>query len=407
MADIDASAITVGTDTNTSGTTATVPKTLTAGSSAEVCVISSSGATHNVPTSSPSETWVLIATLNDGATDAMRMSIYKADNVTGGSTVITETYSGSIGNRFMAVKEISNTTGYDSAAAAFNAQMQNAPGTGTDVVTSGATPTLSSQPALFSGWVLEKSFNNAAPTAGTGYDDDGSGGNGIAGFASVRSISKRVTSTTGQAATFTNATDRRYFTFVAAYLEAAAGPNIASVDDMTPEEGSTLVVTGTLLKASGNSTATIGGVAQTMTLQSATVPELTVTLGTLKFGTTYNLVITDSDAAPSNALALTSLQPAAGNGFVNVGTPNADPDIRLNSVAAAASGDQIEWENVALVTIYDDLTFSADDSVTTIRARIWTTGDGYGPWTEQTINAADGAGRRRSLFGKLFNRFGL
>lgn len=222
MADIVASAITIGTDTNTSGTTATVTKTLTEGSSAEVVVISSSGATHNAPTSVPSETWNLIATLNDAAIDAMRMSLYRADDVTGGSTVITETYSGSIGNRFMAAKEILNTSGYDSAAAAFNAQMQNSPGTGTDVVTSGATPTLTSQPALFSGWTFEKSFNNAAPTAGTGYTDDGSGGTGMGGFASVRSISKRVTSTTGQAATFTNATNRRYFTFVTAYLEAAA-----------------------------------------------------------------------------------------------------------------------------------------------------------------------------------------
>ena len=224
---ISASAITIGTDTNTSGTTATVTKTLTAGSSAEVCVISSSGATHNVPTSSPSETWVLIATLNDGATDAMRMSIYKADNVTGGSTVITETYSGSIGNRFMAVKEILGTSGYDSTASAFNAQMQNAPGTGTDVVTSGATPTLTSQPALFSGWTLEKSFNNNAPASGTGYNDDGSGGTGIAGLSSVRSESKIVTATTGDDATFTNATDRRYFTFVAAYLESGGGGGAA------------------------------------------------------------------------------------------------------------------------------------------------------------------------------------
>lgn len=390
MADIDATTILVGDNTTASGTTAQVTRTLTAGRSAELCVISSSGATHNVPTSVPAEDWQLIATLNDGATDAMRMSIYRADDVTGGSTVITETYSGSVTNRFIAVKEVFNTSGYNAAASAFNAQMQNAPGTGTDVVTSGATPTLTSQPALFSGWVLEKSFNNAAPTAGTGYDDDGSGGTGLpGGVASVRSISKRVTSTTGQAATFTNATNRRYFTFVAAYLEAAAGPNIASVDDMTPEEGTTLVVTGTLLKASGNSTATIGGVTQTITTQSATVPELTVTLGTLKFGTTYDLVITDSDALPSNALALTSLQPAAGNSFVDVGTPNADTSIRLTSIADAVSGDQVEWDN-SLVTINDDLTWDADDSVTSFNVRIWTAGDGYGPWTEQTINQGDG-----------------
>lgn len=123
----------------------------------------------------------------------------------------------------MAVKEILGTSGYDSAASAFNSRMQNNEGTGTDFVTSNATPTLTSQPALFSGWTFEKSFNSAAPTAGTGYTDDGSGGTGMGGFASVRSESKIVTSTTGQAATFTNASNRRYFTFVIAYLESGGG----------------------------------------------------------------------------------------------------------------------------------------------------------------------------------------
>lgn len=392
MADIVASAITVETDTNTSGTTATVTKTLTAGSSAEVCVISSSGATHNVPTSSPSETWVLIATLNDGATDAMRMSIYKADNVTGGSTVITETYSGSIGNRFMAVKEISNTTGYDSAAAAFNAQMQNAPGTGTDVVTSGATPTLTSQPALFSGWTFEKSFNSAAPTAGTGYTDNGTGGAGMAGLQSVRSESKRVTATTGQAATFTNASDRRYFTFVAAYLEAPAGPTITggTANPVHLSTGNT--ITGTGFGASqGAGTLVIGGQAQTVTAWADTSITYTANRGVNLNDVAVNAVVTDDTAAVSNSYALTGFDPPTGYLFVTLVSVNGTAGNRITAVGDLAIGNQLEWDN-ADVTINNDGTWNAANTVTSFNVRVGVTGDGFGSLATQSINAASGGG---------------
>lgn len=171
----------------------------------------------------------------------------------------------------------------------------------------------------------------------------------------------------------------------------AGGPSISGVDDATPEEGSSLVITGTAFQAAqGAGGVTIGGVAQTVTSWADTSITVTVVLGALKFGTAYNVVVTDNDSVASPNFALTSLQPAAGNGFVDVGTPNADTSIRLTSIADAVSGDQVEWENSALITINSDLTWDADDSVTTIRARIWTTGDGYGPWTEQTINQGDG-----------------
>lgn len=180
----------------------------------------------------------------------------------------------------------------------------------------------------------------------------------------------------------------------------AGGPSISGVDDATPEEGSALVITGTAFQAAqGAGGVTIGGVAQTETAWADTSITSTVVLGALKFGTAYNVVVTDNDSVASPNFALTSLQPAVGNGFVNVGTPNADTSIRLTSIADAVSGDQVEWENSALITINSDLTWNADASVTTIRARIWTAGDGYGPWTEQTINQTAGGagttGRRR------------
>lgn len=236
---IAASAATFGTADSTSGTTAVVTKTFTAGSTAELFIMCGSGATITTPASTPSETWVLVKALNDPVTDAMRSEVWKADNVTGGSTTITETFSGSVINRLIAVKEISGTTGYDSAAAANNGQDQNAPGTGTDAVTSNATPSLTSQPALFSGWVTDKAFNRAAPVAGTGYTDDGVGGSGLSGLNTVRSESKRVTATTGQAATFTESADSRYFVFVAGYLEPLAPAITAQPTNQTAFEGNT------------------------------------------------------------------------------------------------------------------------------------------------------------------------
>lgn len=404
MADIDATTILVGTNTNTSGTTAQVTPTLTAGRSAEVCVISASGATHNVPTSVPAEDWQLIATLNDGATDAMRMSIYRADDVTGGSTVITETYSGSVGNRLIAVKEIFNTSGYNAAAAAFNAQMQNAPGTGTDVVTSGATPTLTSQPALFSGWVLEKSFNNAAPTAGTGYDDDGSGGNGIAGLASVRSISKRVTATTGQAATFTNATDRRYFTFVAAYLEAPAGPTITggTANPVHLSTGNT--ITGTGFGASqGAGTLVIGGQAQTVTAWADTSITYTANRGVNLNDVAVNAVVTDNGGTPSANYALTGFDPPAGYYFVTLTSVNATAANRITAIADLAIGNQLEWDN-ADVTINNDATWDAADTVTSFNVRAGVTTDGWGSLGLQTINLGGASAGRAIGLGLRLGR---
>lgn len=179
--------------------------------------------------------------------------------------------------------------------------------------------------------------------------------------------------------------------------EAAAGPNITSVSTATPREGASLTITGTAFGASqGGGSVTINGVAQTVTSWSDTSVAVTVVLGTNKFGAAYNVILTDSSAVPSNTYAgITGLLPAnSGLSSIDVGTPHADPDLRLESSADAVSGDQVEWENKGLlVDVFANLTFTAGPGVNDFRWRLWTSGSGYGPWVTQRTGGASGAQR--------------
>jgi hypothetical protein len=218
---IAASAIVNGTDSSVSGTTATVTLVPAAGDSMEVLITCNNAQTITTPTSSPSETWTLLVALNDGAA-GQRTELWVANNVTGGSTVITETYSAAITWRAMSGKVISGTSGYDSAAAAKAGQVINA-GTGTDATTSGNTPALTSQPALISGWCFEAT-GASLPAAGTGFTNDGTG-IGWGGTHTMRSESKILTSTSAVAATFTAGAANNQSVFAAVYLETGGVNN--------------------------------------------------------------------------------------------------------------------------------------------------------------------------------------
>jgi len=84
----------------------------------------------------------------------------------------------------------------------------------------------------------------------------------------------------------------------------------------------------------------------------------------------------------------------SGSNTLLIGTPNADPDVRLDSTADAVAGDYVMWFNVAGgvigdVTVNDDLTFDVDDGVTAFDFQIWAAGDGtWGDAATQTIEEA-------------------
>lgn len=186
---------------------------------------------------------------------------------------------------------------------------------------------------------------------------------------------------------------------------ASATPNISSVSSATPREGASLTITGTNFGASqGSGDVKINGVAQTVTSWSDTSIVVSIVLGTNKFGAAYTVVVRDNALTPSNSYAgITGLLPVSGDDYVNVGTPNPDTTLRLTSIADAVSGDQVEWYTQGgLIVINSDLTFSAGPGVTSVRARIWTSGSGYGPWTTQQLSGLAATTMHR--FRRLANR---
>lgn len=221
MADITVSAITSGTDSTSSDTTIVVTHTFTAGNVADLILSFPSARTVSSIASSPVETWTAIGVATDSS-NGQKLARYVAKIANGGSTTITVTLDSAASYRFGGVVEVSNCSDYDSAAAAHNEAFQNAPGTGTDAITSGATPTLTSQPALISGWSMN-SAGSGDPTPGTGFTDGGSCETVFSGTALIRFEHKRVTATTGQAATFTGAFGSQHITSVAAFLESGGG----------------------------------------------------------------------------------------------------------------------------------------------------------------------------------------
>lgn len=93
-------------------------------------------------------------------------------------------------------------------------QLQNAPGTGANAITTGNTPALSFQPAVLIGFSYN--VNNAQPpAAGTGFTARTTVWNTGGASPAARPIDKRLTATTATAATFTATTGTDLFVSVA------------------------------------------------------------------------------------------------------------------------------------------------------------------------------------------------
>jgi hypothetical protein len=207
-----------------SGTTIGVTATVAAGSYLHAFFTHEGNAGEITSvTSSPSLTWTPLDETED-LTNTQLCKHFISSVTSAGSITVTANLSVSRAFRGGAVKEITGSSGYDSAAAAHNGQFQASPGGSADAITSNATPTLTSQPALLSGFCA---FSAAAtlPSVGTGFTDDGDlSWTDVPG----RGESKLVTVTTGAAATYTLNTGTHSHTVVAVFLEAASNPVIYS-----------------------------------------------------------------------------------------------------------------------------------------------------------------------------------
>ena len=204
----------------TTGTTETVTITVGAGASIDLYA---TGDSVSLPSgsvsSSPSATWTQRDSVGNSST---LVKHYTADGLSAGSYVITITWVSAVAYRAMLARQITGTSGYDSAAsAAHAANYQNPIGsTAADTITSGNTSALSSQPALISGFTANITTATDTPSAGTGFSTLGSVWPQTSDTA--RAEHKRVTATTALAATFTSpGTTVGYATAAAVFLESA------------------------------------------------------------------------------------------------------------------------------------------------------------------------------------------
>ena len=175
-------------------------------------------------TSSPSLTWTRLGTRIVDTVNNQILYHFVSSVTSAGAIVCTVNYNASAQYRAVCVKEIRGSSGYDSAAAAYNYTYDANPGTGTDAVSSGATPTLTRQPALVSGFSQDVFGTNGSPLPGTGFSADSIGWGYGSPTLTSRGENKRVVDTTGVAATFTQlgaGANIEHLSVVAVFLEVS------------------------------------------------------------------------------------------------------------------------------------------------------------------------------------------
>lgn len=161
-------------------------------------------------------TYTLLDAIDDSS-HSRRAAHYEAHGVAPGTYTVTGTFSSSSNQRSLVIKEITGAT--NATADKHAGQLQATPTTTTDATTSGATATLAQQPALVSGFCQSTQYSSPTDSAGTGFTTDSSTAL-TAGGMYIVGESKRVTATTGVAATFTSGSNFAHISFVAVFDEA-------------------------------------------------------------------------------------------------------------------------------------------------------------------------------------------
>jgi len=176
-----------------------------------------------------------------------------------------------------------------------------------------------------------------------------------------------------------------------------AGPNITGLSGAVVHGGS-LTITGTGFNATqSGGTVTINGTSQAVTAWSATSITITVARGTAKYGQAVNVVVTNGALGlPSAPFAVSAgVQPAAGWGFVNIGTVNTNAAVRLTAAPDLATGDQVTYQLMTSgsgsVTVNTDGSWSAPSDVASFQIEVWTSPDGWGATAVQTLAGAVGS----------------
>jgi hypothetical protein len=148
----------------------------------------------------------------DDSTNTKCAAQFTADNVPAGTYTVTANISGSTTNRCIAVREITQTVGWQDNSS----QIQPNPTTATDATTSNNSGALTLAASLVSGFCV-RTVGSGAPASGTGFTDDGAlwPGSIDSRFENMRVI----TGGGGAAATFTAAANVTHLSFCAIFTE--------------------------------------------------------------------------------------------------------------------------------------------------------------------------------------------
>mgnify|MGYP000957642709 CR=1 FL=1 len=171
-----------------------------------------------------------------------------------------------------------------------------------------------------------------------------------------------------------------------------SGPTITTISDSTPNHLGSLTITGTGFPTSqtGSAGITIGGIAQTVTWNTSTSCSISsLDVGTNKYGTSVNIIVTDASGNASSGYA-TTFSPRSGGAYVDLSGTLASSGVRLTSTPDLAAGDQIEYYGATGGTIPTDVTVNSDgtydvsSSVTAFVFRV-NNGAGWGTAATETI----------------------
>lgn len=185
------------------------------------------------------------------------------------------------------------------------------------------------------------------------------------------------------------------------FTTAPTGPSISGLSASPSYQGSiTISGAGFPTSQTGSAAVTIGGVAQTVTWNTASSCSIaSIARGTAKYGTSINIVLTDASGNVSPNYA-TTLSPQAGWNYVTTSGTLATTGDRITASPDIVSGDQIAYGNIqgtGTVTMYEDASFTWDQGVTAFDIEI-NDGTGFSAVvTQYTTVHVNTGGIRKSM----------
>jgi hypothetical protein len=351
---------------------------VTAGHVLLITVCTSSAAYYSVPfTDNKGNTYTLI---NGGYTDPVGIAFFVCTVATGGDLVLTFQKQGATCYVGIIAREVSGLdTGLYDGAPVFRTATDAAPEL---VMTENSVP----NDLLVCDYISFAPVTFGTPVAGWSQVESGTfGGGGIqmAGLEQFPNALNEDGFTAGWQS-LTNSFTRRYYMGAIALIGVPVTPTVQGFSTPTPQNGGNLTVHGVYFGAPAGQALLIGDVTASITSWSDTDIECVCRLGKNQYLVPLKVQVITAAGVKSNRRPLTAMLPPTGRICVNVVEPYAIADQRLQAVTDAATGDQVEVDDV--IDLQEDLRFSWT-TATQASARLWSPGLGWGPWGVQSFSA--------------------